>query len=135
MKTSYQSYKSPNWREKVPSFAGILGVLFGLVPLLLASAAALGAPMRSGDDSLLTGGHPGPCAGASQGADYIGGADADGHFVAPAALEGTSSVRLDSETVFADVGTGGHGRANVAVDVKGLKAGLAAPNACRPRPR
>lgn len=135
MKVSYHSYNSRTWRAKFPVFAGVFAVLFGLVPFLLATAAAVGAPMRSGDDSLLTGGRPGPCAGASQGAEYIGGADANGHFVAPADLDAPASVQLDSETVYADVGTGRRGRANVAVDVKGLKAAMAAPSACRPRRR
>ena len=132
---SYHSYNAQTWRTKFPAFAGVFALLFGILPLLLASAAAFGAPMRSGDDALLSGPRPGPCAGASQGADYIGGADANGYYVAPAALEGTASVQLDSETVYAKVGTGRHDKAEVAVDVKGLKAALAAPTACYPRRR
>lgn len=138
MKTSYLSYNVSSLRDRFSIPAALIALLFGILPLVLASAAAMGAPqnnppMSSGDDSLLNP-RPGPCWGASTGADYIGGADANGHFVAPADVRGTSSVKLDSETVYADVR---HGRrdevANVAVDVKGLKAGLEAPNGCHPR--
>lgn len=139
MKTSYHSYNMRGWRDRFSVPAALIALLFGVLPLLLASAAAMGAPrkapMSSGDDSLLIP-RPGPCWGASTGADYIGGADADGHFVAPADVGGTSAIKLDSETVYADIGTGRRGDvANVALDVKGLKAGLAAPNACSPRHR
>lgn len=146
MKTSYHSYNmkgwrahdTRSWRDRFTVHFALIAFLFGLVPFLLASAAAMGAPrppMASGNDSLLVP-RSGPCWGANIGADYIGGADADGHFVAPAGLTGASAIKLDSETVYADVRTGHRGEtANVAVDVKGLKAALEAPNACRPRRR
>lgn len=149
MKTSYHSYNvrvwrghisaQRGWRDRFSAHMALFAVLFGLLPLLLAGAAAMAAPqsapMSSGSDSLLFP-RSGPCWGATTGADYIGGADADGHFVAPADLPGTAAIQLDSETVYADILTGHRGEtANVAVDVKGLKAGLEAPDACRPRRR
>lgn len=133
MKTSYQCYDHRPWRERIPSLAAVIALLFGVLPLLLASAAAFGAS-SSYSDSILEGPRPGPCAGANTGADYIGGADAYGRYVAPASIGGEAPIQPDSETVFVEVPTGRHGeRANVAVEVKGLRAGINAPTACSPR--
>ena len=112
----------------------VLAVLFGLLPLALASAAAIGAPAREQASSILTGPAPGPCAGATTGAEYIGGTDVYGHRVAPAETGEIAHVHLDSQTVYADTGSGRHGQgATVAVEVKGLSASLAAPTACSRR--
>lgn len=132
MKTTYQSYRRSGWRDRVPQLAVLLALLFGLLPLLLAAVAAYGGTVVvNGDNSILSGPPPGPCAGANVPANYIGGADAYGRPVPPADLPGGPTVRLPDNTVFAEVDTGRHGSgAGVPVEVRGLRAALAAPDGC-----
>lgn len=131
MKASNYCYQEWNWRDRIAPRAAIMAILFGLVPILLVSAAAWAGAAHTGPDPILAGPAPGPCASLTAGADYMGGTDASGHPVAPADLGDSPRVRLDSETVYADVGAGRHdGMANVAVDVTGLAKGMAAAGAC-----
>ena len=132
MKTSHHSYHFRSWRDRFPPYAALAAFLFGLLPLLLASVAALGAPANS--RTILSGPPPGPCAGAIDGAEYIGGTDAYGYPVAPAAARGVAHIRLGSETVYPvwrderrDGGT------EVKVHVDGLASILAAPDGCTQR--
>jgi len=92
MKTTHQSCQRCHRWSRVPEIAALLAVLFGALPLLMA-AAVWAAPMRSGDDSILTGPPPGPCAALAAGADYEGGTDAYGHPVTPADLPGRRAER------------------------------------------
>ena len=133
MKASNYYYDFWGWRDRVATRAAILALLFGILPLLLATAAAFAAPVGTRHDSILAGPAAGPCAGASSGADYVGGTDAYGRPVPTADVAGAPVVQLDSETVYADVRAGRHdGMANVAVDVKGLGRAMAAPSGCSP---
>lgn len=86
--------------------------------------------MTSGDQSLLEGPAPGPCAGANVYPDYVGGTDVYGHPVAPADVNGIVSVNLASDTVIADVPSGHRTSDQVAVDVHGLRDLMNAPNGC-----
>ncbi len=133
MKLSYHS--STALAKGWPSvLAAVLALLFGVLPLVLASAAALGAPAAVRPSPILTGPAPGPCAGATTGAEYIGGTDAYGHRVVPAETGQIAQVHLESETVLAGVRTGRHGPdALVDVEVAGLGAALDAPTACSRR--
>lgn len=132
MKTSHQSYNRRRWWERFSPFATIFAFLFGVLPLLLA-VAALAAPARDKDASILLEPAPGPCAGANLGPGYTGGADAYGRRVAPADLPGPAAVHLDSETVYPVVRRGRHrGGTEVAVNVDGLANILEAPAACSP---
>jgi len=134
MKASNYYYQSWNWRDRIATRAAIMAVLFGIVPILLVTAAAFAAPAADPrHDAILAGPAPGPCAEASLGAEYVGGTDAFGHYVPPADVAGAPDVQLDSETVYADVRTGPReGLANVAVDVRGLGRAMAAPHGCSP---
>lgn len=130
MKAAYQYYDHPNWWERLPSYAVLLAILFGAVPLLLA-AAALAQPAHEHSASILLGPTPGPCGGANSGPDYIGGADAYGHYVTPADLPGLATVRLGSETVYPVIRNGRHrGGTEVEANVDGLVSILDAPDAC-----
>jgi hypothetical protein len=132
MKVSYDSYHIRSWRDRFPPYAALAAFLFGLLPFLLASVAALGAPASS--RTILTGPPPGPCAGATDGAEYIGGTDVYGYPVAPAAARGVAHVRLGSETVYPVRRNGRRDRGTeVKVHVDGLANILAAPDACAER--
>lgn len=129
MKTTHQSCQRCHRWSRVPEIAALLAILFGALPLFMA-AVAWGAPMRSGDDSILTGPALGPCAGLTAGADYEGGTDAYGHPVTPADLPGQVRVTLDSETVYPMIGSQTGDQTAAKVTVYGLKSVLDAPSAC-----
>ena len=134
MKASNYCYQGWNWCDRIATRAAIMALLFGIVPLVLVTAVAFGAPAETGHRAILAGPAPGPCAGASLGAEYIGGTDAYGRYVPSADVAGAPAVQLDSETVYADVKTGPHeGLTDVAVDVRGLGRAMAAPHGCSPR--
>lgn len=133
MKAAYQYYDHSRLWGRLPPYAVLLAILFGAVPLLLA-AAALAQPGPEHSTSILLGPAPGPCWGANLTPGYIGGADASGHYVAPADLPGLATVHLDSETVYPVVRRGRHrGWTGLEVDVDGLVNILEAPNACVPQ--
>ncbi len=104
-----------------------------LLFVLAAGAARAGsiAPDTSGPDPILNPA-PGACAGATGGAEYVGGVDAYGNPVAPAD-DGAAAMPLASSTAIVTVprkGGGHHGDAgdvSVAVDLNAL-----APPSCRP---
>ena len=147
MKTTQEYCGVTHLRDHFPEFALILAILFGILPFVLAIAAGA-APARPSPSSILQGPSPvsereasilrgpasGPCEGASSGADYIGGADADGRPVPPAEGKPLATAHLDSETVYPLV-QGGRTAAGTEIKVKvnGLANIMNAPTGCPPQ--
>jgi hypothetical protein len=105
----------------------LLTVLFALLPLALAGAAAYGAEVDTmSEQALLRGPQPGGCYGLENRADYAGGTNAYGKQVAPA--EGpyeSPPVRIPGQMILAHTPEG-----YIPVRVRGLNRGLAASSAC-----
>ncbi len=105
----------------------LLTVLFALLPLALAGAAAYGAEVNSvSEQDLLKGAPPGRCYGLENQADYAGGTNAYGKQVTPAeGPYGAPPVQIPGQMVLAHTAEG-----YISVKVRGLSRGLAASNAC-----
>jgi hypothetical protein len=105
----------------------VLTVLFALLPLALAGAAAYGAGLNSASEqALLRGPQPGRCYGLESQADYAGGTNAYGKPVAPAGGPyAVPPVRVPGQIILAHTAAG-----YIPVRIQGLNRGLAASNAC-----
>ncbi len=105
----------------------LLTVLFALLPLALAGAAAYGAELNSvSEQHLLRGPRPGRCYGLENQGDYAGGTNAYGKRVAPAeGPYGAPPVQIPGQMILAHTAEG-----YIPVRIWGLDRGLAASNAC-----
>ena len=105
----------------------LLTILFALLPLVLAGAAAYGAQLSSvSEQHLLRGPRPGRCYGLENQADYAGGTNAYGKQVAPAeGPYGAPPVQIPGQMILAHTAAG-----YIPVRIRGLDQGLAASNAC-----
>jgi hypothetical protein len=105
----------------------LLTLLFALLPMVLAGAAAYGAGLNSvSEQAILRGPPPGPCYGLENHADYAGGTNANGKQVAPA--EGPYAappIQIPGQIILAHTAAG-----YIPVRIQGLNQGLAASNAC-----